>query len=99
MENYTPQNWKKVMDCMRKDFFKSPESLNYSLDYAKVYGAHFGQLIQFCAQQVYFELFGTKDLCGVALFSFGAPCRNEMIGSSDLDIAVYRENNAEKSIL
>ncbi|MBI4141161.1 hypothetical protein HY485_04970 [Candidatus Woesearchaeota archaeon] len=99
MSIYSPESWDNKKKQCRVDFFKDTTSIFRSDQYARAYCKSFDELLRSCAKEVYFDLHGTTTFDGVAIFSFGAPARNEMLGCSDVDAAVYRVDNSAKHYL
>lgn len=61
--------------------------------YTKEYSRLYDELIKGVTTQISEQIFGKVVPEGLILYSFGAPSRNELYGSSDADIIVYREEN------
>lgn len=93
-----PDQWLRQVSDARNDFFKEPPDIFRAFEYSKKYTAAYEALIRSKVLGASNAIFGTPVPQGVAVFSFGAPSRNEMLGGSDADIAVYRAGNSEKEL-
>jgi UTP:GlnB (protein PII) uridylyltransferase len=94
--NYSVKWWEKTQKNLRENFFKEKKDLENSLEYGKKYISYYLQLIKHIAKKTNIEVFGSENPKGIALFSFGSPSRYEMLGESDLDLLIVRENKNKK---
>lgn len=92
-----PTDFKKLVTDHRNNFFKKSSDIfnafSYSINYSNVYNS----LVSNLSSDTSMKIYGQSIPKGIAIFSFGAPARNEMMGRSDADIAVYRSNNSGKA--
>jgi len=94
----SPDQWLRQVSGARNDFFKEPSDIFRAFEYGKKYTAAYEALIISKVSVASTAIFGTPIPKGVTVFSFGAPSRNEMLGGSDADIAVYRSGDSEKEL-
>lgn len=93
-----PQAWLELVSRQRDSFFQKPLDVFHAFDYTRKYSGMYKYLIESKAAEASYKIFGVSLPKGVAIFSFGAPSRNEMMGRSDADVAIYRAGESEKEL-
>jgi len=91
-----PQEWLQSVSDERRSFFRRTSDIFNAFEYGKIYSSHYNNLIKSKVSYASEAIFGFPVPEGVAVFSFGAPARKEMLGGSDADIAVYRAGRSGK---
>lgn len=81
---------------MQEKQIRSKKDTYLAFEHGKEYMHHYLNLIRALAVKTYEEIFGNSSLNGICLFSFGSPSRFEMLGESDLDLLIVKENNSAK---
>ncbi len=92
-EAYTPNQWFLLQDLLHKKQTRSRNEPYHAFEYGKEYMRHYLKLITSLAMKAYYVVFGNTNMTGICLFSFGSPSRFEMLGESDLDLLIVKENH------
>ena len=85
----TPEQWKQTDTNAFAQFFSIPSSCEKSLDYAVEYCNRYESLLKNIWESVH------PPTKGVVLCVFGSPARYEMLGESDLDCMLIREDGLD----
>ncbi len=93
-----PAEWLEQVSMQKEEFFRERSDIFHAFDYAKEYSVMYKSLIQSKAVEVSNRVFDSPIPDGIVVYSFGAPSRNEMMGSSDADVAVYRAGKSMKEL-
>lgn len=91
-------NWKSIVNNSRNFFFKSKSDIYNSLLFSKNYTNFYNLLIISLVQSISMKKYGTLLPKDIAVYSFGASSRNEMLGGSDADIIIYRRTNSKQCL-
>jgi len=97
--NTEPEKWMQRVRKSRDSFFREPSDIYKAFDFSKDYSRLYNELITSQVNIASEAIFGNPIPKGVAIFSFGAPSRNEMMGRSDADVAVYRAGNSAQELV
>ena len=90
--------WNEEIALERRAFFQTPTDIPRAFEYSKVYAKAYSNLIREKTAEASTRIFGTSSPPGVVVYAFGAPARNEMLGYSDADVAVYRSGSSGKEL-
>ena len=93
-----PQQWQQHVEDSKNIFFREYSDVFRAFEFSTNYAVFYNSLIESKLVEASRNIFGTDFPQGVAIFSFGASARKEMIGGSDADIAVYRVDNSDKEL-
>lgn len=82
----TTLEWHKETKELFSEFFKSPKDSLFALEYAKAYCEKYDSMVRkICDQSI-------PNMDEITLCDFGSPARYEMLGQSDLDCLLIRED-------
>lgn len=90
------KDWLQQITEERDRFFRNPSSIFKALEFGRIYSSAYNHLIKTQVVNASNVVFRKPAPPGATIFSFGAPARNEMVGRSDADIAIYLAHNSAK---
>ncbi len=93
------QKWNESVRHYKKSFFKTCNDLDNSLEFTVNYSYFYKTLVSSILQNLSLQQTGNIYPKGIVVYSFGAPSRNEMVGSSDADIIIFRKDNSNDKLL
>ncbi len=87
--NITTKKLQTVEKEIFNRYFSNPNDDLYALDCAKEFTSAYDSIVKSVVSET------TDNLNGIAIYAFGSPARYEMLGQSDLDCMIVRQDDLD----